>query len=152
MDFVGLFLWQKNITRYKQKNPSSCWGDECLVEEHTQQPHTKKQPCLIVTTPKHYPRKKRSVFDIHHLVSQYWVYMSWSPWWLGFIRLNTHSQTDGQLFVRSQANYSGQIIADSVLCSEFKQGHLCSTVTGINVTLSACLLYECATLILLLIS
>lgn len=76
--------------------------DECLVEEHTQQPHRKKQPCLIVTTPKHYPRKKRSVFDIHHLVSQYWVYMSWSPWWLGFIRLNTHSQTDGQLFVRAR--------------------------------------------------
>lgn len=64
--------------------------------------------------------------------------MSWSPWWLGFIRLNTQSQTDGQHFVSSQAYCCGQIKADSILCSEFKQGHFCLTVKGIVVTSSVC--------------
>lgn len=54
--------------------------------------------------------------------------MSRSPWRPWFIHLHSHSHTDGQDFGSGQAHCLGEIRAESILCSEFKQGHLCSTV------------------------
>lgn len=103
MDFVAVgfcwqFLWQNNTARFEI---GSCSGER--VFGWTPHPATlhKKQPRLIVTSPKHYPRKKNKknlFFDIRHLVSHYWVYMSSSLWWQWFVRLNTHPQADGQLY------------------------------------------------------
>lgn len=77
--------------------------------------------------PKHYPRRSD-----HYLIST-----SWCPsiecicHGLHGDFIYTHSHTDGQDFGSGQAYCLGQIKAESILCSEFKQGHLCLTVKGI---------------------
>lgn len=95
-------------------------------------PATRKtQPHLIVTaqsiTPEEvvimrYPAAGVLVLSVYVMVSMVTLVYSF---------MHTHSHTDGQDLGSSQAYCPGQIKAESILCSEFKQWHLCLTVKGI---------------------